>query len=95
MSQYGIRLSREANSMSWDEFKDLLCGLGADTALGRIVAIRAEDDKDRLKHFSKEQHRIRNKWRQKQAKNVTPTELNSFLDSMKDAFISMTGGVQN
>ena len=31
--------------MSWDEFRDLLSGLSPDTALGRMVAIRAEEEK--------------------------------------------------
>lgn len=38
--------------MPWDEFSDLLSGIGPDTALGRIVAIRAEEDEEILKHFT-------------------------------------------
>ena len=41
--------------MKWDEFKDMLSGLGPDTPLGRIVAIRSEDDPEVLKNFSSEQ----------------------------------------
>ena len=44
--------------MKWDEFKDLLTGIGPETPLGRIVAIRAEDDKEMLKQFTPEQNRI-------------------------------------
>ena len=45
-SQYGIRLFRELPAgMKWEEFRDLLVGIGPDTALGRIVSIRAEDRK--------------------------------------------------
>lgn len=94
-TQYGIRLSRELKSMKWDEFRDLLCGLGPKTPLGCIVSIRGEDDKDTLKHFSKEQHRIRNEWRGKQAKNVSQEEMDNVLEQLKQAFISMAGGVQN
>lgn len=75
--------------MSFDEFKDLLSGLGPDTPLGRVVSIRAEDDKEVLKHFSKDQHRIRNEWRRKAAKSVTKVEMDDFLEQMKKAFISM------
>lgn len=78
--------------MKWDEFKDLLAGLGPDTPLGRIVSIRAEEDKDMLKHFTKDQHRIRNEWRSKRAKKVSETELNEVLEQLKNAFISMAGG---
>ena len=48
--------------MTWDEFSSLLRGLGAETPLGHIVRIRSEKDRDVLKHFTKEQHRIRNEW---------------------------------
>lgn len=34
-----------------------------ETPLGQIVSIRSEEDKEMLKHFTKEQHRIRNEWR--------------------------------
>ena len=53
-SQYGLRLSKEIPAgMPWDEFSDLLSGIGPDTALGRIVAIRAEEDEEILKHFTR------------------------------------------
>lgn len=74
------------------EFKALLAGLGPDTALGRIVSIRAENDKDVLKHFSKEQRRIRNEWIQRKAKNKTKEDVESVLESLKNAFIYMAGG---
>lgn len=91
-SQYGIRLSRDLRGMKWTEFSSLLSGLGPDTPLGRIVAIRSEDDEDLLKHFNKDQMKIRNKWRSKMAKNKTEQETMSFLEDMKKTFISMAGG---
>lgn len=91
-TQYGIRLSRELKGMKWDEFRDLLSGLGPETPLGRIVAIRSEDDKKVLEHYSKEQHRIRNEWLSKRAKNVSKEELDNVLEQLKNAFISMAGG---
>ena len=81
--------------MKWDEFRDLLVGIGPETPLGRIVAIRAEDDEDMLKHFTKEQHRLRNEWRNKQAKKVSEDELATVLEQFKNAFISMAGGSNN
>ena len=51
-SQYGIRLSRELPAgMKWEEFRDLLVGIGPDTALGRIASIRAEDRKEILENL--------------------------------------------
>lgn len=78
--------------MKWDEFRDLLVGIGPETPLGRIVSIRAEEDEDVLKHFTKEQHRIRNEWRNKRAQKVSEEELTAVLEQFKNAFISMAGG---
>lgn len=49
--------------MSWSEFSTLLAGIMPETPLGQIVSIRSEEDKDMLKNFTKEQHKIRNDWR--------------------------------
>lgn len=81
--------------MKWDEFKDLLSGLGPETPLGRIVSIRAEEDKDILKHFTKDQHKIRNAWRSKKAKQMSQNEIDNVLEMFKNAFISMAGGKSN
>ena len=54
--------------MRWSEFKSLLIGLGPNTILGRIVSIRAEDDSEVLKNFTKDQQRIRNEYRLMKAK---------------------------
>lgn len=78
--------------MKWDEFADLLSGLGPDTALGRIVSIRAEDNDEILKHFTPEQRRIRSEWRNKQAMKVSEEDRDKFLEAMKQAFIDMAGG---
>lgn len=94
-TQYGIRLSKELKGMKWSEFKMLLSGLDPKTPLGRIVSIRAEDDEDMLKYFSREQHRIRNKWRRKQAKEVSKEDMDQILEQLKQAFMSMAGGVKN
>ena len=91
-SQYGLRLSRDLQTMKWDEFRDLLVGIAPDTALGRMVSIRAENDKEVLKRFSKEQRRIRNDWRNRRAKSVNPEDMETILNGFKQAFISMAGG---
>lgn len=77
--------------MKWDEFRDLLVGISPDTALGRIVAIRSETDKNALKHFSKEQHRIRNEWWHRKAKAMKPEDMEAILNGFKQAFVSMAG----
>lgn len=95
-SQYGLRLSRELPAgMKWAEFASLLSGLGPDTALGRIVAIRTEEDKNVLENFTPEQHRIRNEWRSRRAKQIAATadraQVEAQLDAMKMGFLSWEG----
>jgi hypothetical protein len=91
-SQYGIRLSKEIHEMPWQEFRQLMTGISPDTALGRIVSIRAEDNEDVLKNFTKEQHRIRNEWLSCVAKEKTNEQTEQFIESMRQAFIEMAGG---
>ncbi len=45
-----------------------------DTPLGRIVLIRKEDDKERLKNFTQHEHRIRNEWRNFRARQKLSSE---------------------
>lgn len=94
-SQYGLRLSKELETMKWSEFVAMLSGLGPETPLGRIVSIRAEDDKEVLKHFSKEQLKIRSDYRNKMAKAMPKARTEDFLEQMKQALIDMAGGVNN
>jgi hypothetical protein len=72
LEQYGIRLSEV--DMSWREFSDLLSCLSADTALGRIVAIRSETDAEVLKSFTKSQREIRNEWLNNHRKEQTQAD---------------------
>lgn len=77
--------------MNWEEFKTLLSGIGPDTALGRIVAIRSETDKDVLKEFTPDMRRIRNEWLTRNAKEKSKEERDRFVEDMKQAFIAMAG----
>lgn len=71
LSQYGLRIrTKEFETVSWDEFKSLLAGIAPETALGRIVAIRSETDKNTIKHFTKDQKRIYNEWRNRAAEQM-------------------------
>lgn len=81
--------------MPWEEFKQLLAGLGPETPLGRIVSIRMEEDENVLNHFSKEQRRIRNEWLQRRAQSATSGQTEEFIEQMKQAFIQMAGGGKN
>ncbi len=92
-TQYGIRLSKQLDTMKWDEFQALLIGMGPDTPLGRIISVRAEDDREVLKYFTAEQNRVRNEWRTRHRKvNTSPKDRDDILEQLKDAFIRMAGG---
>lgn len=66
--QYGIRLRHEIDKISWREVKMLVSGLLGDTPLGRVIQIRAENNKEILKTFTPEMKKVRSDWRNKQAK---------------------------
>ena len=71
LSQYGLRIrTKEFETVSWDEFKALIAGLSPETALGRVVAIRSETDKDIIKHYTKDQRRIYDDWRNREMKEM-------------------------
>lgn len=93
--QYKIRLSRELKGMKASEFFALLKGLNEKTPLGRIVSIRAENDKEILKNFSKYERDIRNEWRKKMANNIKEEDMQNILENLKQAFISMAGGEED
>jgi hypothetical protein len=90
-AQYGIRL-RQEEDMSWSEFCTLLAGIMPETPLGQVVSIRCENDKEVLKNFTKEQHRIRNEWRRRRTKAVAlnkdeaKKQLKMFQEAIKKAF---------
>lgn len=83
--QYGIRLRSELKTISWSEVRMLISGLLSDTPLGRIIQIRSENDKEQLKHFTPEMHKIRNDWRNRMAKDKLKDEdaLNRTFDNME------------
>lgn len=62
LQQYNIRL-RTINDLPYEEFIIYLTGLLPETPLGNIVAIRSENNRDTLKHFTPQQKKIRSDWR--------------------------------
>lgn len=90
-AQYGIRLRKEFDDISWGEVKTLIQGLSSDTPLGNMVSIRSENDKNILKNFSPAQHKIRNDWRRKVAnkKLEDETKLDADMDRLQKMFEKM------
>ncbi|WP_279051757.1 Gp15 family bacteriophage protein [Intestinibacter bartlettii] len=93
LAQYGIRL-RVVDDMSWNEFCTLLIGIMPKTPLGQIVSIRAEEDKDILKNFTDDQHRIRNEWRNRNnpiINDMTDEEKEKQIKEFEKIMASMFG----
>ena len=91
-AQYGIRL-RQASDMPWSEFINLVTGLLPETPLGAIVQVRSEDDPKVLKGFNADQVAIRNKWRERQARQQlsNPDMLKESMDNLSNMLKSMFG----
>lgn len=81
--------------MDWDEFTDLLAGLGSKTPLVEMAKLRLEDDPEILKHYSQAQKRERARWRNRSAKRKTEEEMNAFLSQIQAIFERNYGDKQN
>lgn len=91
--QYGLRIqSEEFASMGWDEFADLLAGLGADTPLASVVQTRLETDRDRIRAMTPGQRRMRSDWQRKRASKMPKKETEAFMRQMQDGLARMFGG---
>ena len=78
--------------MRWSEFVSLLTGISPDTALGRIVSIRAETDKEILKNFNVEQRKIRNEWLSKHSRaTVKKEDAEKSMQNIEKMFMRMAG----
>ena len=83
--QYGIRIRSVINTISWSEVKMLISGLLPDTPLGKVIQIRSENNKEQLKNFTPDMHKIRNDWRNRMAKDKLKDEekLNKVFNNME------------
>ena len=89
--QYGIRIRKEINTMSYAELCNLISGLMGDTPLGNIIQIRSENDAEILKNFTQEQKDIRWKYRSKMAKKMKKEDYMKVITDMQKAFKEMAG----
>ena len=71
--QYGIRLHQEYETISFQEYTQLLIGIGGDTPLGNVVQIRAETDQKKIKEFNTYEKRIYREWQEYRNRNKTST----------------------
>lgn len=92
LSQYGLRIrTKEFETVSWDEFRSLLAGISPDTALGRIVAIRSETDQNVIKHFTADQKRIYDEWKERQPIHMTQKQFESNMKALEREIAKMLG----
>lgn len=61
------------------------------TPLGQVVQIRSEENKDTLKNFTPEQHRIRNEWRSRHIIKMTNDEKEEKIKEIQDIFAKAFG----
>lgn len=96
LTQYGLRIrTKEFETVSWDEFRSLLAGLSPETPLGRMVAIRSELDDNVIEHFTADQKKIWNAWRNRKAENMTQTEYDQQMIELERMMAALCGGGRN
>lgn len=69
--QYGIRLYYEYETMSCEEFRQLISGLNSDTPLGYVVQIRSEKNSKKIAKMTANEKKIRSEWLAFKSKNNT------------------------
>ena len=93
-AQYGIRLRQEPD-MTLAEFFSLLSGIGSDTPLGRVVAVRMEKDPKVIKQFGIWEKGIRAEWIQFKSKNRSnklSTQTQNSSEDFQIMLMRMFGG---
>lgn len=89
-TQYGYSIRKEIDSLSWGELCSDIAGLNGDTPLGNIVRIRSENNPETLKHFTREELRIRSEWRSKTASQMSKESYEQAMNGFKEMFIAMS-----
>ena len=77
--------------MSWKEFSALLHGISSETALGKMVSIRAEEDKEILKSFTADQKAERTRWRTSQSTQYDEDDMEKAMANMEKMFANAFG----
>lgn len=94
-TQYGI-LPAAQGDLPYTEWGKLVSGLMDDTPLGRVVAVRAEEDRKVIAKMTPWQRRIRAEWSaflaQDAVQRQSPADLRAQMDSLERAMARMFGG---
>ena len=94
-TQYGI-LPAAQGEIPYTEWVKLVSGLMDDTPLGRVVAVRAEEDRKVIAKMTPWQRRIRAEWNaflvQETVQRQSTAELRAQMDNLERAMARMFGG---
>lgn len=77
--------------MTWSEFSSLLHGISPETSLGKMVQVRAEEDRELIKQFTKDQRAERNRWRTRQAEQMTEEDIEKQMQTLEKMIASAFG----
>ena len=92
--QYRV-LPSEQGDLRYSDWIKMVSGLMDDTPLGRIVMIRSETDKERIKNFSLEQRRIQSDWKRFRSQRLQHFDSNDYdkqMLALESMFASLAGG---
>lgn len=84
-------LPAQQEELPYSDWIMLVSGIMEDTPLGQIVSIRKESDKDRIKHFTRYEHKIRNEWRSFRAGQKKKADTEKSIAALEDMFRNMFG----
>ncbi len=93
--QYGIRLSKEYDEISTQEYYQMLKHLNGDTPLGYYIQIRSETDSKKIQEMSQNERDIRNEWQQfrmKHAPKISEKDKKKKTKEFHTLIKSMFGG---
>lgn len=83
----------DQDELPYSDWVSLVAGIMENTPLGQTVLIRKENDRERLKHFSKHERNIRNEWRNFRAgqkrDSQSPQDVNHAMEMFENMFREM------
>ncbi len=87
--QYGIRLHNEYDTISCQEFRQLLSNLNGDTPLGYVVQIRSEKNVKKIKEMTSQEKKIRFEWAQFRSKQNKKDKIYLKKEDISNVFSKM------
>lgn len=89
--QYGIRLYNEYETISCEEFRQLLSGLNGETPLGYVVQIRSEKNPKKIREMTANEKKIRSDWAVFKAKDKKSPKIELKSEDISKVFSKIFG----